>query len=55
MKFAQHKEVAMTFCNKYEGWHSFDNDALTLRVIKSLEKSGKIEVNEFHQFRKAVK
>ena len=55
LPIAAHREIAMNFCTKYEGWHTFANDSITKRTIKSLEKKGLVEVNEFQQFRKAIK
>jgi len=55
LPIATHREIAMNFCTKYEGWHTFANDTMTKKAIKSLEKKGLVEVNEFNQFRKAIK
>jgi len=41
---------ALNFCVKYEGWHSFNKDKTTKRVILSLHKRKLVVINEFGQF-----
>jgi len=45
------QQQLLTFAKKCNGWHSYSKDYETVRVAKSLEKRGCIELNSFYQFR----
>jgi hypothetical protein len=47
----KHQVNLLGFAHKYKGWHSFAGDAITRKTVKTLEKKGYLEVNQFEQFR----
>ena len=51
-RLGKHQKKCLEFAMRNSGWHSFAADALTLRVVKSLEARGCLSVAWlYHQFR----
>jgi hypothetical protein len=49
MRLGKRERRALTFIKKVNGWHSFDKTVK--REVRSLERKGLVEVNQFNQFR----
>jgi len=48
-------EQTLRFYTNYPGWHSFAQDATTVRDVRYLESRGLLEVNQFNQARRTDK
>ena len=48
------QSAMLEFLERNPGWHSYADDAKTIRTVLTLVAQGKIEVNTFYQMRKLI-
>lgn len=51
LKLGKNMKDALNFVKKNKGWHSFNKKCrATVNAIKSLQRRGLVNVNEFNQY-----